>query len=287
MLLDCEEIVEEHRNWRVVNEEILNRPSAVQHTPVKMDTAAGPSSAAAHEASGSGSLWREELSDRQDSQPPGAVQRVYAHASWIPLARDWGGNNLAVDLAPGPAGKWGQVILFGRDYDCKYVVARSWAALLAMLADDICSGKVQIDEETNEMRLNAFRNASPPYFEILRWRSDQKFGRRQPRRRHHPQSNSSKQSPYGSPTPSEERTGGQASPSSRGIRPLLARVAEDEGETSAAVNGKEKEEEDLMEISTPVKGDEKKNKGTDKMEDKAKDKVVIDDKDEEMKNVMI
>lgn len=120
------------------------------------------------------------MQERQDSQPPNATQKAYSHPAWIPLARDWGGNYLATDLAPGPTGTWGQIIIFGRDYDCKFVVARSWAALLAMVADDLASKDVHIDEESGELRLLAFRkqNVEPPYLEILRWRCDQKYGRR-------------------------------------------------------------------------------------------------------------
>ncbi|EDN06437.1 predicted protein [Histoplasma mississippiense (nom. inval.)] len=88
-------------------------------------TAFGGSSAASSSSAppppppqiGSNPLWRQELLDKQDSQPPKAIQKAYAHPSWIPLARDWGGNNIAVDLAPGPAGKWGQVIIFGLSPD--------------------------------------------------------------------------------------------------------------------------------------------------------------------------
>lgn len=137
--------------------------------------------------------------------------KAYAHPGWIPLARDWGGNNIAVDLAPGPVGKWGQIIIFGRDYDCKYVIARSWAAFLATVADDMCSEKVFVDEETQELKLREFKTQTvePAYLDILRWRADQKYGRKGPRRRpgpgvnthSHPHSNSG--SPYGSPT--EER----------------------------------------------------------------------------------
>ncbi|KAJ5126260.1 hypothetical protein N7526_008437 [Penicillium atrosanguineum] len=193
MLLDCEEIVQERRTWKTVNDEFLSN-SMVNSAP------GNPG-------------WRNELLDRQDSQPPGAVQKAYAHHGWIPVARDWGGNHLAIDLAPGPAGKWGQVIIFGRDYDCKYVVARSWAAFLATFADDLCSGKVIVDEETNELRLKEFKSQSvnPPYLEVLRWRTDQKYGRRPPRRRPNgPGANgsgnrNSKDSPYGSPTRAEER----------------------------------------------------------------------------------
>jgi hypothetical protein len=129
-------------------------------------------------------MWRQDLMARQDCCPPNAVQKAYAHPAWIPLVRDWGGNNLAVDLAPGPAGKWGQVILFGRDYDTKFVVARSWAAFLALVADDLNSGKWFVDEETNELKLREFKQerVEPAYFEILRWRMDQKHGRRAAKR---------------------------------------------------------------------------------------------------------
>ena len=208
MLLDCEEIVQEWKNWRVVNEEYLTSPAQGRsQPPIKGFSGASSSQASANP------LWRQELLDRQDSQPSRAIQKAYAHPGWIPLARDWGGNNIAVDLAPGPAGKWGQIIIFGRDYDCKYVVARSWAAFLATVADDICSEKVYVDDETQELKLREFKAASvePGYLDILRWRADQKYGRKGPRRRPgsglslnthaHPVSNGG--SPYGSPT--EER----------------------------------------------------------------------------------
>ncbi|TQB74178.1 Cell wall assembly regulator [Monascus purpureus] len=287
MLLDCEEIVKESMTWKVVNEEYLNAATVI-HQPVK-SSAASSSSAVASSQQGSGSSWRQDLLDRQDSQPPGAVQKTYAHPAWIPLARDWGGNNIAIDLAPGPTGKWGQVIIFGRDYDCKYVVARSWAAFLATLADDICSGKAIVDEETNDLRLKAFKDVNPPYLEILRWRTDQKYGRRQPRRKV-PQAlglNTSannrtpRDSPYGSPAPSEERGrsphrfpnhGSNRSPKTQfGVSRPLARVAEEGSSpvnTSPDVqvsnksmpneNANETQSGNLMEVSMPGTGSENK-----------------------------
>ena len=209
MLLDCEEIVQEWKNWRVVNEEYLTSPPTHQtQFPPKAFGGASSSSMTpiSQPQQANNPLWRQELLDRQDSQPSRAIQKAYAHPGWIPLARDWGGNNLAVDLAPGPVGKWGQVIIFGRDYDCKYVVARSWAAFLATVSDDMGGEKVFVDEETRELKLREFKAAGvePAYLDILRWRGDQKYGRKGPRRR--PGSagpNSRSGSPYGSPT--EER----------------------------------------------------------------------------------
>ncbi|KAJ5293351.1 uncharacterized protein N7443_009304 [Penicillium atrosanguineum] len=287
MSLDCEEIVQERRTWKTVNDEFLSN-SMVNSAPVS-SSAAGSSAAAASQQGNPG--WRNELLDRQDSQPPGAVQKAYAHHGWIPVARDWGGNHLAIDLAPGPAGKWGQVIIFGRDYDCKYVVARSWAAFLATFADDLCSGKVIVDEETNELRLKEFKSQS-------------KYGRRPPRRRPNgPGANgsgnrNSKDSPYGSPTRAEERgrspnrfpnRGPAQSPKTPfGMSSPLARVTEETsspiGTAGPAISedarepGTKEEEGDLLEVATPQISN-KENEGFEKTETKSTDtdKTETDD----------
>ena len=285
MLLDCEEVVQEWKNWRMVNEEYLTAPAPHRqpsfpkalNLPQQQNT-----------PQGTNPLWRQELFDRQDSQPSRAIQKAYAHPGWIPLARDWGGNNIAVDLAPGPVGKWGQIIIFGRDYDCKYVVARSWAAFLATVADDISSEKVFVDEETQELKLREFKAAGvePAYLDVLRWRMDQKYGRKGPRRKPptnngtavNTQGGSDRGSPYGSPTEDRGRSphrfprsgGTTASPRGQHIpKPSpLAQVSEDDiasqpihtggdankdglaTETAASErNGK------LMEVITPVATD--------------------------------
>ncbi|KJR83752.1 uncharacterized protein SPSK_00111 [Sporothrix schenckii 1099-18] len=243
MLLDCEEIVQERDQWRKVNTEYLSaaaaaaaavdaaRPSPLKSldqfddgTPrasgsarssVDHGEASSSRSAPSVASNGTSSTWRQDLLSRQQSVPPGAIQKAYAHPAWIPLARDWGGNNLAIDLAPGPRGIWGQVIMFGRDYDTKYVVARSWAHFVALVADDLSSGKWFIDEDTSELKLREFKSArvEPPYMDILRWRMDQKHNRRANKRRTVvPVANGSPtSSPYASPT--------DARPSDRG-RPL-------------------------------------------------------------------
>ncbi|KAI4607876.1 hypothetical protein J4E81_009889 [Alternaria sp. BMP 2799] len=252
MLLDCEEIVMEWKNWRKVAEEYLTTKVDYRTPQIPVKAFAGSSTAppVATVQSTGNPLWRQDLLARQDSQPQGAVQKAYAHPAWIPLARDWGGNYLAVDLAPGPNGQWGQIIIFGRDYDTKYVVARSWGALLAMVADDFASKDVSMDEETGELKLLAFKrqNVEPPYLEVLRWRCDQKHGRRPPKRR--PNSglrvnpnapgmvvpSSTASSPYHSPVMGPEdrgRSPHRLSKPPKGVSPRgklsspLARVAEE------------------------------------------------------------
>jgi cell wall assembly regulator SMI1 len=130
MLLDCEEIVQEWQQWRTVNEAYFSHNQSnysIPQAPIKAFAGSSSSAVPVPQAQAAGNpQWRQELQDKQDSQPANAIQKAYAHPAWIPMARDWGGNNIAIDLAPGPTGKWGQVILMGRDYDCKYVISRSW-----------------------------------------------------------------------------------------------------------------------------------------------------------------
>jgi cell wall assembly regulator SMI1 len=295
MLLDCEEIVQEWENWKKVNMEYLTEP--VDFKPAPPSKALGGSSSSSSKPqpqTSNNPMWRQELLARQDSQPPGAIQRVYAHPAWIPLVRDWGGNNLAVDLAPGPTGKWGQVILFGRDYDCKYVVARSWSSFLATVADDLNSGKWFVDEDTNELKLREFKTTKvePGYFDILRWRMDQKYGRKQARRRSAAPANgnasgSPAASPYASPTSevggeprgrSMQRFSG-ASPVASPNRPNygksspLARVQE-EGSAPIKVHTSGIKPEKLVEVETPRPSEDQK--GTKNM-DAMLEAVSLDD----------
>lgn len=221
MLLDCEEIVQEWHNWRKVNEEYLReqRNYLSPQVPLKAFAGASSSSAAAQPVQQPPNPnWRQDLAAKQDSQPPNAIQKAYVHPAWIPLARDWGGNNICVDLAPGPTGKWGQIIIMGRDYDCKYVVSRSWAAFLAQVADDMSTDRWWIEEETHELKLREFKQpgVEPAYLDILRWRADQKYGRKQGPKRRPGQglrinSNVSAQmngfSPYGSPNVGNDERG--------------------------------------------------------------------------------
>ncbi|KAI1438521.1 putative 1,3-beta-glucan protein [Xylaria sp. CBS 124048] len=275
MLLDCEEIVQEWDQWRRVNQQYLVDTAVAK--PAAPSKALGGSSEASSSRSAPGSpgsqkgTWRQSLQARQDSVPPGAVQRAYAHPAWIPLVRDWGGNNLAVDLAPGPTGTWGQIILFGRDYDTKYVIARSWSSFLAIVADDLNSGKWFVDEETNDLKLREFKSTrvEPSYFDILRWRMDQKHGRTAKavakRRSGVP---AAAMSPGGSPYSSPVDAGPNSDVRGRSLQRLsnpsplvsparlgltksstLGRVAEESGQAASKPNGTQ--DENLLEVETP------------------------------------
>jgi len=79
------------------------------------------------------------------SVPPSWIKQLYACRGWIPLLSDRAGNYVGVDLDPGQGGSWGQVIIFGRDFDRKCVVWRGdgeggWGKWLASFADELESG---------------------------------------------------------------------------------------------------------------------------------------------------
>lgn len=80
------------------------------------------------------------------SVPPKWIKSLYACRGWLPLITDHSGNYIGVDLDPGPGGAWGQVIVFGRDFDRKCVLWRGegeggWGKWLAAFVDELESGE--------------------------------------------------------------------------------------------------------------------------------------------------
>ncbi|AGO11641.1 AaceriADL139Wp [[Ashbya] aceris (nom. inval.)] len=87
---------------------------------------------------------------KQGSIPPLAIQPVYAHPGWIPLVTDHAGNHIGVDLAPGPKGKYAQVILFGREFDTKFVIADNWGDFLLGFVNDLEKGNWLLVDNTDD-----------------------------------------------------------------------------------------------------------------------------------------
>lgn len=79
----------------------------------------------------------DDTDDEYESEPAESISAKYCCKGHIPLVHDFGGNHIGVDLMPGPKGKRGQVITFGRDEDLRFVVADNWAQFLTMLASDV------------------------------------------------------------------------------------------------------------------------------------------------------
>lgn len=139
-LLDMESTMEEYALWAKVAERVERQQLAMEH-----QQSAEMSSLAARDR-----LANNYLS-HQRSVPVDAVQSYYIHRGWVPIARDACGNLIGLDLAPGPAGQRGQIILYGRDFDTKVVVASSLPDLLFQLVSDLESGNFQVDHtESNE-----------------------------------------------------------------------------------------------------------------------------------------
>ena len=97
------------------------------------------------------------------SLPPKWCKRAYANRGWLPLISDRSGNYVGVDLDPGTGGEWGQVIVFGRDFDRKCVLWRGegdggWGRWLAGFADELESGEGwEVEGGGNDSAVSAFR----------------------------------------------------------------------------------------------------------------------------------
>jgi cell wall assembly regulator SMI1 len=90
-----------------------------------------------------------DCAELMTSFPAKAIARRYHHPGWIPLTRDGSGNHMGVDLAPGPAGTRGQVIVFGRDENEKLQVSTSVSDFFHWYANELEAGNfiVEIDED--------------------------------------------------------------------------------------------------------------------------------------------
>ncbi|MGC4090159.1 MAG: SMI1/KNR4 family protein [Polyangiaceae bacterium] len=94
------------------------------------------------------------------SHPRDAIQQRYSLPGWIPLLRDDEGNCVGVDLEPGPSGKRGQVINFGRDEEEKHVLFDDTCELLEWLADEYDAARIVFDRGDGVVRHVAGRLTS-------------------------------------------------------------------------------------------------------------------------------
>ena len=124
----------------------------------------------------------------QSSIPPNEVLTTYAHPMWIPIVTDEVGNCIGIDLSPPPGGTWGQVILFGRDFDVKYKIAENFGDFLLLFANDLEMGNWELKTSKkngdgdlfigNEGQLVFVDKESGleiPYLQVLKQRSIQNW----------------------------------------------------------------------------------------------------------------
>jgi len=118
------------------------------------------------------SRWDHAKSPMDDVVVPGVVAGAYTRAGWLPVLRfPTRAGHLGVDLEPGPAGRYGQVINFGRDEDEKYAAAPSLAEFFGLLLDWVRvegePGGRPLDPEELERRIETHFGSSPG---LLPWR---------------------------------------------------------------------------------------------------------------------
>lgn len=141
VLLDLEGIVEEHTVWQKVSERFEKQQMALQYARQR------PAEGSSNDANAK--VINSFLSN-QRSLPPNSIQPSYSHRGWIPIIKDDCGNQIAIDLAPGPNGTWGQVIIFGRDYDTKLVIALSFQEFIFTFVNDLENGNYKIDDNSEK-----------------------------------------------------------------------------------------------------------------------------------------
>lgn len=131
---------------------------------------------------------------QQSSIPPNSVLPVYAHSKWIPFVSDRAGNHIAIDLSFDPedldhsaaAGTWGQIILFGRDFDTKFKIADNFGDFLLIFANDLELGNwalrtfgemedVVCGVESELLYRDCKTKREIPYLDVLRTRATQKW----------------------------------------------------------------------------------------------------------------
>lgn len=78
------------------------------------------------------------------SHPPGHIRETFAPPGHWGFLHDSGGNFVALDLTPGPAGQMGQVITAGRDEYHRFVLAGSLGEFVRMYVERLRAGAYAI-----------------------------------------------------------------------------------------------------------------------------------------------
>ncbi|MCD0175488.1 SMI1/KNR4 family protein [Deinococcus sp. 14RED07] len=107
------------------------------------------------------------------SHPPGAIRLLYATGDWLPFLHDGGGNHVALDMHPGPAGRVGQVVTTGRDEEHRFVLAPDLDTFLREYLRRLEAGWVTVrrlsgfSDEVWEVRLQEPGGRAPDGYGVL------------------------------------------------------------------------------------------------------------------------
>ena len=123
-----------------------------------------------HAAADEWRVWNEVLTDFEGNRyeipgaswPAGAVDPAYINPRWIPLTSDVAGGHIGLDFDPWPAGRIGQVIIYGRDEEVKVVLAESLGKFLEWIAGLLEGGNFTLGTEKPEEVWPQFRLKNPP-----------------------------------------------------------------------------------------------------------------------------
>ncbi len=74
------------------------------------------------------------------STPTSHIKKMHYNKKWIPICKDFGGNNIGIDMDPDSEGTVGQVINFGAEETDKYVIAKSLEDFLKFISTSIEQG---------------------------------------------------------------------------------------------------------------------------------------------------
>lgn len=196
-LMSIDEIAVMAASWKSVHQQILKQisaqpvpePKSVQFEESNLgsDLSDGHSEASESSSRPDVLLRTSNLNNGQRSVPPGAVKPIYAHAMWIPLITDEVGNCIGVDLShpldgSSESSKWGQVILFGRDFDTKFKIADNFGDFLLIFANDLELGNWELKEDgevnnimcgadTELVYIDPETKKETPYMDALRRRA--------------------------------------------------------------------------------------------------------------------
>ncbi|WP_231348257.1 SMI1/KNR4 family protein, partial [Bacillus mycoides] len=81
------------------------------------------------------------------SIPAKCIKETYVNYKWIPISKDYGGNNIGIDVDPDEKGEMGQVINFGRDEEVKYVMANRISDFLLFILQTLKDKNFTIHQE--------------------------------------------------------------------------------------------------------------------------------------------
>lgn len=97
--------------------------------------------------------WRSLAKEKGDftSFPEEAVKSCVCHSKWLPIAKDFQGNYLVIDLSPAKKGRTGQVFVLNLHEKLRTVLALDWAQFLTDIADELERGNFTLrDVNLNE-----------------------------------------------------------------------------------------------------------------------------------------